>query len=192
VLVLVLARLVLVGRHVWLLLVLVNLCPHYFGLSPGFGTWGSVYLLIVCIGCSTSTSNVDGPSEHRDSVKLKDKIVPLLNKSSITPWRHMGSGCINPCIFDLGTILRWVVNFCSWLFSPREEEKYLPLQGLKLRPLGRPAYSQSLNWPCYPGSPQRFSTSSQYGNSIFNMLSQFNSFHFLKIISTKQTSVLSM
>jgi hypothetical protein len=61
VLVLVLARLVLVGRLVWLLLVLVTLRPHYFSCSPGFGAWGSVYLLVVCIGCSTSTSNVDGP-----------------------------------------------------------------------------------------------------------------------------------
>jgi hypothetical protein len=34
--VLVLARLVLVGRLVWLLLVLVNLRPHYFSCSPGF------------------------------------------------------------------------------------------------------------------------------------------------------------
>jgi hypothetical protein len=37
VLMLVLARLVLVGRLVWLLLVLVNLRPHYFSCSPGFG-----------------------------------------------------------------------------------------------------------------------------------------------------------
>jgi hypothetical protein len=61
VLVLVLARLVLVGRLVWLLLVLVNPRPHYFSCSPGFGAWGSVYLLVVRIGCSTSTSNVDAP-----------------------------------------------------------------------------------------------------------------------------------
>jgi hypothetical protein len=37
VLVLVLARLVLVGRLVWLLFVLINLRPHYFSCSPGFG-----------------------------------------------------------------------------------------------------------------------------------------------------------
>jgi hypothetical protein len=37
VLVLVLARLVLVGRLVWLLLVLVNLRPHYFSCSLGLG-----------------------------------------------------------------------------------------------------------------------------------------------------------
>jgi hypothetical protein len=36
-LVLVLARLVLIGRLVWLLLVLVNLFPHYFSCLPGFG-----------------------------------------------------------------------------------------------------------------------------------------------------------
>jgi hypothetical protein len=52
---------VLVGRLVWLLLVLVNLRPHYFSCSPGFGAWGPVYLLVVCMGCSTSTSNLDGP-----------------------------------------------------------------------------------------------------------------------------------
>jgi hypothetical protein len=44
--------LVLVGRLVWLLLVLVNIRPHYFSCSPGVGAWGSVYLLVVCIGCS--------------------------------------------------------------------------------------------------------------------------------------------
>jgi hypothetical protein len=37
VLVLVLARLVLVGRLVWLLLVLINLRPYYFSCPPGFG-----------------------------------------------------------------------------------------------------------------------------------------------------------
>jgi hypothetical protein len=52
-------------------LVLVNLRPHYFSFSPGFGAWGSLYLLVVCIGCSTSTSNVDGPldcsaTDHED------------------------------------------------------------------------------------------------------------------------------
>jgi hypothetical protein len=62
---LVLARRVLVGRLVWLLLVLVNLRPHYFSCSPGFDAWGCVYLLVVCIGCSTSTSNVDGPLERK-------------------------------------------------------------------------------------------------------------------------------
>jgi hypothetical protein len=51
---------------VWLLFVLVNLRPHYFSCSPGFGVWGSVYLLVVCIGCSTSTSNVDGPLDDRE------------------------------------------------------------------------------------------------------------------------------
>jgi hypothetical protein len=37
VLVLVLARLVFVGRLVWLLLVLANLRPHYFSCPAGFG-----------------------------------------------------------------------------------------------------------------------------------------------------------
>jgi hypothetical protein len=51
VLVLVLARLVLVGRLVWLLLVLVNLRRHYFSCSPGFGP-----------------SNVDGPLDGAATV----------------------------------------------------------------------------------------------------------------------------
>jgi hypothetical protein len=71
VLVLVLARLVLVGRLVWLLLVLENLRPHYFSCSPGCGAWGSVYLFVVCTGCSTSSSNVDGP----------------LQAINMTPWK---------------------------------------------------------------------------------------------------------
>jgi hypothetical protein len=74
VLVQVLARLVLVGRLVWLLLVLVNLRPHYFSCTPGFGACGSEYLLAVCIGCSTSTSNVDGPlSTHRPGVTQREE-----------------------------------------------------------------------------------------------------------------------
>jgi hypothetical protein len=67
VLVLVLARFVLVGRLVWLLLVHVNHRPHYLSCSPGFGAWGSVYLLVVCIGCSTSTSNVKRAFRHEPS-----------------------------------------------------------------------------------------------------------------------------
>jgi hypothetical protein len=49
--------LVLVGRLVWLSLVLVNRRPHYFSCSPGFGAWGSIYLLVVCIGCSKGSSS---------------------------------------------------------------------------------------------------------------------------------------
>jgi hypothetical protein len=33
-----------------------------------------------------------------------------------------------------------------------EKRKFLTLLGLELRPLGRPAHSQSLNRLCYPGS----------------------------------------
>jgi hypothetical protein len=69
--------LVLVGRLVWLLLVLVNLRPHYFSCSPGFGGWGPVYLLVVCIGCSTSMSNVDRPL-------LCHSLFPSTAKTTIT------------------------------------------------------------------------------------------------------------
>jgi hypothetical protein len=33
-----------------------------------------------------------------------------------------------------------------------EENKFFPLPGLQLRPLGRPASSQSVYWLIYPGS----------------------------------------
>jgi hypothetical protein len=89
VLMLVLVRLVLVGRLVWLLLVLVNLHPHYFSCSPGFGAWGSVYLLVVCIGCSTSTSNVDGPSE-RELQKTGLDLTLFARTSTLTLLQSIG------------------------------------------------------------------------------------------------------
>jgi hypothetical protein len=78
-----------------------------------------------------------------------------------------GSGCIDPRFLDLGISWGWVVWFtpqplyspgerdpCTyWIGSwvgPRpglddvEKRKFLTLQGLELRPLGRPARSQSL------------------------------------------------
>jgi hypothetical protein len=55
-------------------LVLVNLRRHYFSCSPGFGAWGSVYLLVVCIASHTSTNNVDG---LLDSCTSQTKICPL-------------------------------------------------------------------------------------------------------------------
>jgi hypothetical protein len=87
-----------------------------------------------------------------------------------------GSGCIDPYFLDLGTSWRWVVSFTPlllypwgespppgihWLgglVDPRaglvdvEERKFLTLPRLELRPLGRPACSQSLYRFCYPGT----------------------------------------
>jgi hypothetical protein len=40
--------------------------------------------------------------------KDKGKVVPALNSLSATPWRRIGSGCIDPCYLDLGISLRWV------------------------------------------------------------------------------------
>jgi hypothetical protein len=77
----------------------------------------------------------------------------------------MASGCIDPRFLDLGTSWRWVVSFTprgkipppssthwigDWL-GPRaglddvEKRKFLTLPGLELRPLCRPARSQSLS-----------------------------------------------
>jgi hypothetical protein len=85
-----------------------------------------------------------------------------------------GSGRIDPCFLDLGTIWRWLVSFTSrsiypWESVPRihsiggwvgpragldnmEEWKFLPPPGLELQRLDRPARSQSLYRLRYPGS----------------------------------------
>jgi hypothetical protein len=77
-----------------------------------------------------------------------------------------GSGCIDPHFLDLGTSWRWVVSFTPLSLYPREgapctywiggwmgpraglddleKRKFLTLPGLELRPLDRPARSQSL------------------------------------------------
>jgi hypothetical protein len=79
----------------------------------------------------------------------------------------MGSGCKDPNFLDLGTSWRWVVSFSPLPLFPRgksprypleriwvdpraglddgEKRKFLTLPGLELRPLGRPARSQSLS-----------------------------------------------
>jgi hypothetical protein len=75
------------------------------------------------------------------------------------------SRSIDPRILDIGTSWSWVVSFTPWPLYPRERapdahwiggwlgprtglddvesRKVLPLPGLELRPLGRPASSQS-------------------------------------------------
>jgi hypothetical protein len=75
----------------------------------------------------------------------------------------MGEWCLTPRILDLGTNWKRVVNYTPRpLYSlypldrrqggpqsrngQRGEEKILPLPGLEVWPLGRPARSQSLYW----------------------------------------------
>jgi hypothetical protein len=52
------------------------------------------------------------------------------------PGTHRTADCVDRRV-GLGVMERW---------------KFLPLQGLELRPLGRQACSQSLYWLRYPGS----------------------------------------
>jgi hypothetical protein len=91
--------------------------------------------------------------------------------------RHEGvwrSGCIDPRLLELDTGWRWVVSFTPLPHYPRGKSfgthwiggwvdhragldnmkkwKFLTLPVLELRPLGRPASSQSLNRLRYPGS----------------------------------------
>jgi hypothetical protein len=73
------------------------------------------------------------------------------------------SGCIDPHFLDLGISWRWVVSFTPWPLYPWgkslrypldnvEKRKFLTLPRLELRPLSRPAHSQSLYRLRYPGS----------------------------------------
>jgi hypothetical protein len=69
-----------------------------------------------------------------------------------------GSGCIDLHILGLGTSWRSVVSFTPRWVGPGtgmddvERSKIVPLPGLEIRPLGRPALNQSLYRLCYPGS----------------------------------------
>jgi hypothetical protein len=75
-----------------------------------------------------------------------------------------GSGCIDPHCLDLGTSWRWVVSFTPLPLYPRGKSPQYPLDRRlggpqsqsgrlgELRPLGRPARSQSLYRLSYQGS----------------------------------------
>jgi hypothetical protein len=50
----------------------------------------------------------------------------VLNQLRITPWRPMGSRCIDPHFLDLGSSWRWVVSFTPWPLYPRgKSPRYL-------------------------------------------------------------------
>jgi hypothetical protein len=103
--------------------------------------------------CVWSSSNVS-----------KGKVVPVLNKLSIMPWRRMGKrmytstalvgselSASRPGRFTPGThcIGGWVDPRAG--LDDVEKRKFLTLLGLELRPLGHPAHSQSLYRLHYPG-----------------------------------------
>jgi hypothetical protein len=117
-----------------------------------------------CIWLNSHKLNARMMQLHCTQVKVKFSLC-------VTNWAlgHEGvfeSGCIDPRILDLDTSWRWVVSLTlrsrypqerasgthligCWV-SPRtsvddvERRKILSLPRLKLRPLGRPARSQSL------------------------------------------------
>jgi hypothetical protein len=62
----------------------------------------------------------------------------------------MGSACIDPRIFNNGNSWRWVLSGYQSRSGRRREEEILSLQGLELRPLGRPTCSHSLYRLRYP------------------------------------------
>jgi hypothetical protein len=112
------------------------------------------------------------PAEH--SINGKGKVVSVLSYLSTTPWRRMGSGCIDPCFLDLGNSWRWVVSFTPQTHNPRgnspgthwiggwvgsrtglvdvEKRRFSIPLGLELQSLCRPTRSQSLYGLRYPGS----------------------------------------
>jgi hypothetical protein len=51
----------------------------------------------------------------------------VLNQPSTTPWRRMGSGCIDPRFLDLGTSWRWVVSFTPRPLYPQGKSPWYPL-----------------------------------------------------------------
>jgi hypothetical protein len=97
-------------------------------------------------------------------MKVKVKLSLYLTNLALRRAGVWGRGCIDaPRFLDFGTSWRWVVNFTPRPLSPRgripdthwiggwvdpraglddmEKWKFLTLQGLGLRPLGRPALS---------------------------------------------------
>jgi hypothetical protein len=62
--------------------------------------------------------------------KKEGKVVPVLNELSISPWRRMGGGCIDPRFLDLYTSSRWVVSFTPWspVSNTWRRKNYWPYQ----------------------------------------------------------------
>jgi hypothetical protein len=107
------------------------------------------------------------PSKEYSRLCIKVKSLYLTNYA-LRCEGVSGSGCIDPYFFDLSIRWRWVVSFTPRSLYPRgknpdtyciggwagpraglndmEKWKFLTLPGLELRPLGRPASSQSLYW----------------------------------------------
>jgi hypothetical protein len=57
-------------------------------------------------------------------IKVKGKVVPVLNSLSTVPWRCVGEWRCSSAILDLGTRHRWVVIFMPQALCPGKE---LPL-----------------------------------------------------------------
>jgi hypothetical protein len=106
--------------------------------------------------------------------QVKVKLSLCLTNLALRHEGVWGSWCIDPHFLDLSTSWRWMVSFTPlplypserapgthWIggwVGPRagldyvEKRKFLTLPGLELRPLSRPARSQSLYRLRYPGS----------------------------------------
>jgi hypothetical protein len=125
--------------------------------------------------CRKGTSINPRPLPTRFILPLKKVKLSLCLTNEALPHEDVwGSGCIDPHVLDLGTSWRWVVSFMPWPLYPRGksppdthcigswmgprtdlddvERKIVSLLRLEIRPLGRPARSQSLYRLSYCGS----------------------------------------
>jgi hypothetical protein len=109
-------------------------------------------------------SKVTTKTRRRNCIKVTCKVVPVLNKLSTIPWRHVREWRCSSTILNHGTSCRWVVSFTprpiyphwrgGWV-DPRaglgamEKIKILHCRELKA---GRPARSLPLYRLSYPDS----------------------------------------
>jgi hypothetical protein len=151
-------------RHVGHLLAYCT-CPGWFwGWRIWWNEWQGKpkYSEKTFPDATLSTTNSTWPDPELNPGRRGGKPANWLSLRREGVW---GSGCIGPHFLDLGTswelyprerapCTRWIGG---WVIPRRglddvEKSKLLTLPGLELRPLGRPARSQSLYRLSYPGS----------------------------------------
>jgi hypothetical protein len=57
----------------------------------------------------------------------KDKVVPVLNSLSTTPWKHMGEWRYSSISLQLGNRWWWVVSFTPQLLYSRGKQPPVPI-----------------------------------------------------------------
>jgi hypothetical protein len=86
---------------------------------------------------------------------------------------YWGSGHITPCILDLGTIWRWMVNFTPRPFYPQGKSPWYPLD----RRLDGPQtqwWRRKFPAPAGTGTPIIQSVAQRYAIELFRLLCAFH------------------